>query len=304
MKLPEPGILHAGASGWAHSQWQGLFYPGQTRAGVHQLERYAQFFNSVEITASLYGPLKPELSRLWAKLVGGNREFQFVARTWRNLIEARQLDAAEVGSFRAGLQPLAETGRLGAVLLEFPANFRFDADSRQRLLALRRALSPLPLVAEFRHDSWMREEALGTLIDYHIGFANLDQAEFTRAMPPTAFLTSPVGYVRLRGRNPLGPQTGPQTGPKPEPYLYCPEQLDQWAHRIRKVNRFAKRTFVMMANDSGARSLVNAFQMRQLLGLGDGRAPKALVERFSRELAWVRPDQPLQTSLFAAQAAA
>ncbi len=299
MKLPEPGILHAGASGWAHSQWQGVFYPGQTRAGVHQLERYAQFFNSVEITASLYGPLKPELSGLWAKLVSAKPDFQFVARAWRNLVEARALDAADVTAFRAGLQPLADKGRLGAVLLEFPANFRYDADNRQRLIALRRALAPFPLVAEFRHDSWMREEALGTLIDFHIGFANLDQAEFTRAMPPTAFLTSPVGYVRLRGRNPLGPQSGE----KREPYTYCPEQLDQWAHRIRKVNRFAKRTFVMMANDPGARSLVNAFQMRQLLGLGDGRAPKALVERFSRELAWVRPDQPLQTSLFAAQAA-
>ena len=57
-------------------------------------------------------------------------------------------------------------------------------------------------MAEMRHGSWMHEEALGTLIDYHVGFANIDQAAYTKAMPPASILTSPIGYVRLHGRNP------------------------------------------------------------------------------------------------------
>jgi len=298
MKLPEPGTLYTATAGWAHPQWNGLFYPGINRAGVPQLETYARYFNAVEISASWYAPLKPELSRLWARVVSRHndvqRDFEFSARVWRRLMESPQIEAKDIAAFREGLRPLEEAGRLGAVLMEFPAAFRFEKSSRQRFIELRRALGGLPLVAEFRHRSWMTEEALGTLIDYHVGFANLDQAEHSRAMPPTAFLTSPVGYVSLRGRSPLGPQV--------EPYLYCAEEMDQWAHRIRKVNRFAKKTFVVLANDAGARSLVNAFQMRQILGMGNGRAPKALVERFPMEMAMVRPDQPMQTALFAAAA--
>jgi len=46
------------------------------------------------------------------------------------------------------------------------------------------------LVAEMRHSSWIHDEALGTLVDHGIGFCNIDQAEYTKATPPTAFLTS------------------------------------------------------------------------------------------------------------------
>jgi uncharacterized protein YecE (DUF72 family) len=295
VKLPDPGSLLIGPSGWSHSRWQGLFYPNSHPHKNHPLRYLSRFFNSVEITSSLYAPLKPELSQVWAHVVSGRPDFQFSARAWRKLLESPRIDPADVAAFRAGLKPLEEAGRLGAVLLEFPANFRFAADTRQRLIELRRALRHLPLVVEFRHASWMSEEALGVLVDYHIGFANLDQYEHSRAMPPTAFLTSPVGYVRLRGRN--------APGPKQEPYFYCPQELDAWAHRIRKVNRFAKRTFVTFANDTGAASLVNTFQMAHLLGRASTSAPKSLIQRFPRELAALRPDTPLQTTLFSAQAA-
>ena len=73
--------------------------------------------------------------------------------------------------------------------------------------------------------------------------------------------------------------------------------------RVRKVSRYAKRTFVVLSNDSGARSLVNAFQMQQLLGLEDVRAPRELVKRFPQELIAVRPDRPLQVDLFGTIAA-
>ena len=41
----------------------------------------------------------------------------------------------------------------------------------------------------------MAEEAIGTFIDYRVGFCNIDQPEYTRAMPPTALLTS-AGFPR------------------------------------------------------------------------------------------------------------
>lgn len=295
-RLPESGPILTGPSGWAHAQWQGLFYPNTQSKNFHQLEFTSRYFDTVEVAASYFSPLRPEISQLWARLVGGNSRFQFSVRTWRQLVQCQHLEAKDVAAFREGIRPLEEAGKLGAVLVQFPASFRYSPETRQRVIELRRALKGLPVVAEFRHVSWMEEDALALLIDYHLGIANLDQSLHARAMPPTAFLTSPVGYVRLCGRNPAGSAPG-------QPYRYSMDELAEWTHRIRKVSRYARRTFVVMANDAGASSLVNGFQMKDLLGLADTRAPRELVRRFQRELGSVHPDQPLQTDLFANLAA-
>lgn len=296
MNLPEPGPILVGPSGWAHEQWQNIFYPNAKSKNFHQLEFTSRFFDTVEVAASYFSPLRPEISQLWTKQVQGNPRFQFALRTWRQLVQSQRLEAKDVAAFREGIRPIEESGKLGAVLIQFPASFRFSAETRQRVIDLRRALKGLPLVAEFRHSSWMEDDALALLIDYHLGFANIDQSPNARAMPPTAFLTSPVGYVRFCGRNPAGSAPGAA-------YRYSLEELADWMHRIRKVNRYSKRTFIVMANDAGASSLVNGFQMKDLLGQGETRAPRELVRRFHRDLSHVRPDQPLQTDLFASLAA-
>ncbi len=268
-----------------------MFYPNSKSKDFHQLEYTSRFFNSVELSASYYAPLRPELSKLWCRQVRDNRDFQFSVRLWKKFTAEQLIDAKDMAAFRAGLRPIEDAGKLGTVLMQFPASYRFTPENRAHFVALRRELKHLPLVAEFRHSSWMEEDALALLIDYHVGFCNIDQPEHARAMPPTAFLTGPVAYVRMLGRAQAGP------------YQYNLDELSEWTHRIRKVSRYAKRTFVVMANDPGARSLVNAFQMKQLLGLTDVRAPRELVRRFSQDLTNVRPDLPLQTDLFGSLAA-
>lgn len=291
MSLPTTGPLHCGPSGWAHPQWQGIFYPTVRSKDFHQLEYTARFFNSVELTSSFFSPLRPELSRLWCHQVRTNPNFQFSVRAWRKLTFEANPAAADISAFREGIRPIEDAGRLGAVLLQFPCSFRFTAENRARLIHLCRELRQLPLVAEFRHASWMEEDALGMLIDYHLGFCNIDQPDHSRAMPPTAFRTNPIAYVRLTGRTFSGP------------YQYSQDELADWTHRIRKVSRYAKRSFVVFSNDTGARGLVNAFQMQQLLGLDNIRAPRELVRRFPAELSQLRPDRPLQTVLFDSAAA-
>src|SRR5258706_5638 len=68
------------------------------------------------------------------------------------------------------------------------------------VIELRRACDEFPLVAEMRNASWTLDEALGTLMDYRVGFCNVDQPSGLRATPPDAIITSPVSYVRLLGR--------------------------------------------------------------------------------------------------------
>jgi len=154
-----------------------------------------------------------------------------------------------------------------------------------------------------RHSSWMAEEAIGTFLDYRVGFCNIDQPQYTRAMPPTAILTSDVGYVRLHGRNPqnsLG-AFGPTASRKRQhDYLYSEAELEEWSHRIEQISRYAERTFVVFNNDAVGKSFVNALQTRALIQGVRGRAPKDLRRRYPVELEHFGPQYAEQQSLFTA----
>jgi uncharacterized protein YecE (DUF72 family) len=207
-----------------------------------------------------------------------------------------------VAQFKEGLWPLLRARKLGCVLMQFPWTFRYTEENREHLIAVRRAFHEFPLVAEMRHGSWTQQEALGTLIDYHIGFANIDQAAYTKAMPPGAFLTSSIGYVRLHGRNPQDWQR--EFGRAPEPlaahdYLYSSEELLEWKPRIDEIQQHAAMTFVFANNDVGGKAVVNALQLAQMLGDERRVAPADLIARFPLQLADFHADRPMQDALFA-----
>jgi len=156
-----------------------------------------------------------------------------------------------------------------------------------------------------RHSSWMAEEAVGTFLDYHVGFCNIDQPEYTSAMPPTEFLTAQVGYVRLHGRNPrnaLGAfERDNPARLRQHDYLYSEAELAEWMKRIEHAGRFAERTFVIFNNDAAGKSFVNALQLRAMLTGVRGVAPKELRRRYPVELERFGPRGAEQQSLFGAE---
>src|SRR3989442_9911386 len=107
----------------------------------------------------------------------------------------------------------------------------------------------------------MRDEALGTLMDYRIGFCNVDQPAGVRAMTPTAIITSPIGYARLLGRN-GNDWTDEQTAAD---YLYTAQELGSWQERIERLRAHTASTFVVTANHTGGKAVVNAMQLRSML---------------------------------------
>jgi uncharacterized protein YecE (DUF72 family) len=149
----------------------------------------------------------------------------------------------------------------------------------------------------------MAEEAIGTFLDYRVGFCNIDQPRYTRAMPPTAMLTSDVGYVRLHGRNPqnsLGAFEPSALRKRQHDYLYSQAELEEWSHRIEQTSRFADRTFVVFNNDAAGKSFVNALQTRALVRGTPGNAPRDLRRRYPVELEHFGPRHAEQQSLFTA----
>ena len=296
--------IRVGTAGWSYPQWNGLVYPKTAAPGFHPLELVARHLDAVEINSSFYQPLKPELSKLWIRKVERNPEFSFTAKLHQNFTHRRSLDAAEITAFKEGLWPLLRAGKLGALLMQFPWSFRFTGENRDHLIRLRRAFHEFPLVAEMRHSSWMAEEALGTFLDYKIGFCNLDQPEYTRAMPPTAILTSGIGYVRLHGRNPknsLGAFAAEAQRQRQHDYLYSEAEIAEWAGRAEHIGRFAERVYVIFNNDAGAKSFVNALQMRSAAtGSLRSTPPIGLRRQYPVELEAYGPSYAQQQLLFTA----
>jgi uncharacterized protein YecE (DUF72 family) len=280
-----------------------LVYPKTPGAGFHALELVARHMDAVEINSSFYQPLRPELVRLWIRKVERNPAFAFTAKLHQNFTHRRSLEPAEVAAFKEGLWPLLRAGKLGALLMQFPWSFRFTEENRGHFIGLRRAFHEFPLVAEMRHSSWMAGEALGTFLDYKVGFCNLDQPEFTRAMPPTAILTSAVGYVRLHGRNPqnaLGAFDPQAPRQRQHDYLYSEREIGEWAARAQQIARFAERVYVIFNNDAAAKSFVNAVQMRAATGRQVSPPPLGLRRRYPVELEPYGPHHAQQELLFPA----
>jgi len=291
-----------GTAGWSYQHWKGVVYPKTYPPGFHPLEFLARRLNTVEINSSFYQPLKPEVVKLWMRKVQANPDFQFTAKLHQCFTHGRVLEEPSIAEFKEGLWPLLRARKLGAILMQFPWAFRFTPENREFLIRLRRAFHEFPLVAEMRHSSWLAEEAIGTFLDYHIGFCNIDQPEYTSAMPPTAYLTSGIGYVRLHGRNPKN-SLGAFDRQSParlrqHDYLYSEAELEEWAKRIERINRYAEATFVVFNNDAEAKSVVNALQLQSLINGQVAAAPKELRRRFPTELERFGPRRFEQQCLF------
>ena len=79
-----------------------------------------------------------------------------------------QVTQSDIDEFRAGIEPLANAGRLGALLAQFPASFKNDARSRDYLASLLRAFGDYPTAVELRHKSW--SDAIGDTLALLNGF--------------------------------------------------------------------------------------------------------------------------------------
>lgn len=294
--------LHIGPSGWSRPEWTRSVYGKTGHRGWHPLDVLCRYTSLAEIDRTFHEPLKPEIARLYAAKVEPREDFTFTALLGRRFTHDRDLDESAVAAWRAGFQPLKAAGRLGALILQFPWAFRFNEENRQHLIRLRRAFHDFPLAAEMRHDSWLLDEAVTTLVDYHISIVNLDQPEYFRAMPAGAHLTSGVAVVRMHGRS--GAAAFQSFSAEPDgAYVYSLEELLEWKPRVERLAANATRTLVVMANGAGGRSLVNALQLQEMVGQAGLEAPAALLASYPVELAAFRAPRPVQHILLPAQAA-
>ena len=263
-----------------------------SRRKRHPLELVARCFDVVEINTSFYGHIKPEIAKLWAKIVSEhNPDFLFTAKLHRSFTHS-PLSTIEPTSAvsikpndederlaREGLEALASTGKFGALLIQFPVSFKNTALNREYLETLLRQFIEYPRVVEVRHSTWNNPETISYFEERNVSFCNIDQPQLGRSLEPTTHVTSNIGYVRLHGRN-YDQWFEAEKGADRYNYLYKANELAGWKERIDSIAEKAKITFVIANNHFEAKAGVNALELKHMTSGRRVLAPESLIQHY------------------------
>jgi uncharacterized protein YecE (DUF72 family) len=296
--------VRIGTAGWSYKDWEGIFYPpGMQRRKQHPLEYMARFFDTTEINTSFYGPLKPELAKLWCRKVAAvNPRFLFTAKLYRAFTHSpvpvmEPTSAATIrpsdddeSRTREGLDAIADQGKLGALLIQFPVSFKNTSLNREYLDRLLRQFIEYPRVVEVRHLSWNDAATLDSFARKNVGFCNIDQPVLGKSLAPTEHVTNAIGYIRLHGRN-YEQWFDSDNRDDRYNYLYSQEELAGWKERIVSVAERAQTTYVITNNHFEGKAGVNALELKAMIGGNRVLAPPTLIAKYPELRRIADPDQ-------------
>jgi len=280
--LAEKQKVLFGTSGWSYEDWRGVFYPEKMPRGTNDLEYAAPYFDALEINSTFYRPAYPNMARSWARRT--RKDFQFTAKLLQRFTHNREerWTKEEADEFKRGIAPLAEAGKFGGLLVQFPWSFKNTPEERAWLEAVVEEFKEFPLFVEVRHDSWRTDEFFGYLNDAGIGFVDIDQPLFGRSIPPMEKVTGKRGYVRLHGRN--AEEWFKEDAGRDERYnyLYNEDELKEWVERIRKLSENAEKVFVFNNNHYRGQAAVNSLELKSLFERAKVTVPRTLLEAYPR----------------------
>lgn len=282
-------MIRVGPAGWSYKDWAGLVYPEPRPRGFDPLEYLAEYFDTIEINSTFYGPATRATAVKWARRVESFPDFRFTAKLSRRFTHERSeaWTRAEVREVCRGMDPLNADERLGALLLQFPWSFRRTDENRQWLHDVTRAFRKYPLVLEVRHSSWNVPDFYEELVEHAIGFVNIDQPLFSNSIKPSARATAPVGYLRVHGRNYQDWfRRGAGVYARYD-YLYSAEELKPWVKRTREVAKATRDTYVITNNHARGQAVVNALMIEAMLTRRKVATPPGLLDEFEEELAGI-----------------
>ncbi|RLC62717.1 MAG: hypothetical protein DRI01_06420 [Chloroflexi bacterium] len=267
--------IYIGTSGWSYPKgagtWSSYFYPA---GKINELEYYSQFFNTVEINSSFYRPPNPGYVYNWVRRTP--RDFLFAVKLWQKFThpkmyqeatgEAAVISQKDVDLFNHSIEPLYKSGKLGALLAQFPPSFKNDHYSQQILYAVIRTFSQYRLAVELRHRSWSDDGKIAELLrENNIAWVQIDEPKFQTSVAEDIPITSDMAYFRFHGRNKEMWWSGDsETRYK---YLYSAEEIKELADRMRPALEQANLTFAFFNNHWRGYAPRNAVDMKRELRL-------------------------------------
>ena len=272
--------INMGIAGWSYPDWEGIVY---TSSKIDRLEFISGLVDCIEINSTFYRPPGAKTAESWVRRVDDNRDFIFTAKLWKHFThEQRTLDRKEIEQVTESLQPLHDSGRLGAVLCQFPWSFKGDKANARYLKNLFEVFSEYPLALEVRHASWDTPDVYEWLRKEEVAFCNIDQPVIGRSLDKTEEVTSQIGYFRLHGQNRENWFSEDTSVEERYNYLYEPEELEPWATAVERLAPGLSRVFIIFNNHYQGQAPANALEMMARLS-GEGiDIPDTLLKTFPK----------------------
>ena len=286
------GAIEVGTASWTDrtllaSGW----YPPSADTAEKRLAYYAKQFPVVEVDATYYGPPAEQTTRLWAQrtpdgftftikafslLTGHPTKVSSLYKDLRPQTDKKNIYPGDLPSpayeevwsrFLSALDPLADAGKLGAILFQFPPWFGIRKSTKEYVLEVAARCKPLRPVFEFRNASWFdganRSETLDFLRAHRLPFVCVDMPQGHRSsVPPIVEATADLAVVRFHGHSDKWTSTDIH---EKFGYEYSAAELRNWAPKVRALADRADRTQVFMNNCYGDYAQRNAATLIELL---------------------------------------
>ena len=252
-----------GTCGYSYGEWVGPVYPEGTKKDQY-LKLYAEKFDTVEIDYTYYA--MPKAKNL-AKMAEDAPALSFALKATD--VFTHKVDPYkwqdDAKTYVEALEPLRESGRLAAVLFQFPYSFHYDRENRSYLSKVLAAFPGIPSAVEFRNAEWLNTRVIDGLKERAVALVGLDMPDLEKLPPKMDVVTAPFAYFRLHGRNKEA-WWGQDTTARYD-YLYSDNELDAAAERIRQILVKADRIIVYFNNHARGQSVKNAEALKRLLFL-------------------------------------
>lgn len=290
--------VYVGAASWTDPTFtaRGVFYPDNARTPEGRLRHYASLFSLVEVDSPFYALPTMQMARGWvertpdhfvfdvkahALMTGHATEVSRLPADFRAALPAALATAKRIYAkdlppelegevwriFRDACVPLMESGKLGAVMLQYAPWVTPDKKSPAMLERAITGLAGLPVAVEFRNAKWMtermRERTWQLLTRLGLSYVAVDEPQGTpTSVPPVVRVTQRrLGLIRLHGQR---ADTWAARGvPAVEKYryLYSLAELDAWLSRIIAAAEAAERVHVIFNNCYANYGAVNAAEL-------------------------------------------
>lgn len=246
-------MMLIGTAGYSYKDWIGPFYP----KGIKQadmLEYYSKYFNFLELNSTYYH--MPSL-RLFGSLNRKTPEgFKFAVKVFSGFTHERNLDSTYAEKFIYALEPIKQNHKLVCILAQFPYSFHCNARNMDYLKKIREWFKDLEVSVEFRNQSWVKSEVIGLLKKENLGFVCVDEPRLRGLINNVVVSTSKIAYVRMHGRNAEKWYGG--KGSERYNYLYSRNELVEWIHRIKELEKNSDTTIVSFNNHPLGKAVENA----------------------------------------------
>jgi uncharacterized protein YecE (DUF72 family) len=296
------GEIRVGTAGWTDPTLTaaGIFYPAGADTPEARLRYYASRFPVVEIDSPYYALPTRRAAELWAErtppdftfdvkayalMTGHPSETRRLPKEIRDALPADvrereriypkdlppELFDAVWTTFTDALAPLHASGKLGAVLLQYPRWFVPGRESADAILDARRRLGDLPAAVEFRNHRWLTgrigERTLEFLREHGLAYVMVDEPQGEdSSVPPVVATTSPrLAVLRMHGRRADVWERKGVTVAERYRYLYDREQLAGWVPGVLEAARRAREVHVIQNNCHANYGTTNALEFTQLL---------------------------------------